>query len=239
MKTINSIKQKHKTLTVSLTIVVQGDLVTLHPGWALCPQLRPDSARVYPILTDGDVETGEVTLKGGDVHAARSVDCEWCAVGKTNKHSAGVTDLIAVASVSGVFVMTSHKMNGSKTLIQYRNIMCSDTVSILKNIIDFIFNSLQAKIHGSRKTVIITLCAGLLSDFSWRVSCQRWQANKSVCYFTLAVFHFILGLVTQSVNVAPPLTEALQLCSRFLEALMTRHSRSAAQVLCSGYSACC
>lgn len=126
-----------------------------------------------------------------------------------------------------------------KTLIQYRNIMCSDTVSILKNIIDFIFNSLQAKIHGSRKTVIITLCAGLLSDFSWRVSCQRWQANKSVCYFTLAVFHFILGLITQSVNVAPPLTEALQLYSRFLEALMTRHSRSAAQVLCSDYSACC
>lgn len=60
----------YETQVVSLTVVVQGDGVTLHPYGVLRPQLRPHSARVLPILIDGDIQTGEVTLKGGDVHTA-------------------------------------------------------------------------------------------------------------------------------------------------------------------------
>lgn len=66
-----------------LTVGVRSDLVTLHPGRVLVSQRRTDSSHVRPVNTD--VGAGEVTLTGGDVHAARSVGRELGSV-RGQKH---------------------------------------------------------------------------------------------------------------------------------------------------------
>lgn len=96
---------------VPLTVLFQVDLVTLHPGGALGPPLRPDSAPVSPVLTDEDAEAGEVAVEARRVRAARSVGSGCAYVGsvggKTTTTAHCNAHLMGVAS--GVFVMTSHK----------------------------------------------------------------------------------------------------------------------------------
>lgn len=56
-----------------LTLSVQGNAVTFHPGGGLCPRLRPHSACILSKLIYALWNAGEVTFKGGDIHTARSV----------------------------------------------------------------------------------------------------------------------------------------------------------------------
>lgn len=75
-----------------LTLFVQGNLVTFHPGRSLLPQLCPHSAGILSMFTDGKVEAGEVTFKSGDVYTAQFGLCDWGAVDKTQ-----ITDLIIMS----------------------------------------------------------------------------------------------------------------------------------------------